>query len=379
MARDYYEILGVDRNATETDIKRAYRRLAMEYHPDRNDGDPAAEERFKEVTEAYEILRDPDKRARFDRFGESGLRGGAGFGAGMHPDLAEALSIFMRDFGNLGGFDAFFGGGQRERRSVRRGHDVRMSLTISLAEVATGTTRTVKLRTLEQCGACDGTGAEHGSSRETCGTCGGVGEVRRATQSILGRLVSVTVCPACLGEGSVVRDPCRECRGDGRVRGEKTVKIEIPAGVAEHNYLTLRGQGQAGPRGGAPGDLIVVLEIEEDPRFERHGRDLVYDLPVSFSQAALGHEFKVPTPTDEVTLIVDAGTQSGAVLSLRGQALPDLETGRKGDLHVRIRVWTPQRVDGELAELFERLRGLEGDPPSEKKGFWNRVKEAFGS
>jgi molecular chaperone DnaJ len=381
MARDYYEVLGISRDASETDVKRAYRKLAMEFHPDRNSGAKHSEERFKEVTEAYEVLRDPQKRAQYDRFGTAGPRGGGGFG-GFHPDLAEALSIFMRDFGNLGGFDAFFGGGDRSRRTRFRGPDVRLSIAVSLAEVVTGAKRTVKLRTLQACPTCGGTGGKAGATSQVCRTCGGVGEVRRATQSFLGQLVSVTPCPTCNGEGTVIKDLCDECRGDGRTRREKTVDIEIPPGVSSNNYLTLRGEGQAGPRGGPAGDLIVVLEVTEDPRFERHGDDLVYDLPVSFSQAALGAEFEVPLPVGTTTVRVPAGAQSGTVLTQRGKGLPGVESGRVGDLHVRLRVWTPAKLSRELEEVFVRLKDLEGEPPavegSEGKGFWDKMKEALG-
>lgn len=384
MTRDYYEVLGVPRDAGLEDIKKAYRKLAFQYHPDRNDGDKEAEERFKEASEAYEVLRDAEKRARYDQFGVAGLRGGRGAGGfeGFHPDLAEALNIFMRDFGGMGGFDAFFGGGRRSRRTRRRGHDVRMTLQVSLADVVEGTTRTVKLRTLQPCGTCSGSGSRPGSDAVTCRTCGGAGEVRRATQSLLGQLVSVTACPACNGEGTVIEDPCPDCRGDGRVRGEQTVDIEIPPGVSSNNYLTLRGRGQAGPRGGPPGDLIVVLEVDADPRFERHGDDLLLDLPVSFSQAALGHRVEVPTPTGSTHIEIPAGTQSGTVLRVRGEGLPGLDTGRRGDLHVRVRVWTPPRMNGEMRKLFERLQELEGEPPSDESfgtRFWNRMKEAFGT
>jgi molecular chaperone DnaJ len=381
MARSYYEVLGVGRGADESEIKRAYRKLAMEFHPDRNSGSKDAEERFKEVTEAYEVLRDPQKRAHYDRFGTAGPRGGAGGFGDFHPDLAEALSIFMRDFGNMGGFDAVFGGGGRSRRSRRRGQDVRLTVEVTLADVVRGVKRTVKMRTLQSCERCGGSGAKAGTGTEVCRTCGGVGEVRQAAQSFLGQFISVTACPTCNGEGTTIKELCDECRGDGRTRRERTVEIEIPPGVSSNNYLTMRGEGQAGPRGGPPGDLIVVLEVEEDERFERHGDDLVYDLPVSFSQAALGGEFEVPTPVGTMALKVPSGTQSGAVITLRGQGLPTLNSGHVGDLHVRVNVWTPPRLSREMEDLFRRLKEVEGEPPSAEKrgkGLWDRMKEALG-
>lgn len=255
-----------------------------------------------------------------------------------------------------------------------------MTMEVTLAEVVTGVKRSVKLRTLQKCDACGGSGARAGTGTDVCRTCGGVGEVRQSTQSFLGQFVAVTTCPTCNGEGSTIRELCGECRGDGRMRNERTVEIEIPPGVSSNNYLTLRGEGQAGPRGGPPGDLIVVLEVEEDPRFERHGDDLAYDLPVSFSQAALGHEFEIPTPVSTLSLRVPPGTQSGAVFTLRGKGLPTLNGG-VGDLHVQVRVWTPPRLSRDLEELFQKLRGIEGDPPStnkDGKGLWDRMKEALG-
>jgi molecular chaperone DnaJ len=384
MARDLYDVLGVERTASEAEVKKAYRRLAMEYHPDRNDGDKAAEERFKEATEAYEVLRDPDQRARYDRFGMSGIKGGPAGAGGFgfhHVDLSEALNIFMRDFGGMGGFDAFFGGGQRARREQRRGQDVRVKLRLTFDEVAQGVTRTLKLKTLERCEACDGGGAAPGSSPQPCSTCGGAGEVRRAAQSLFGQFVSVAPCPACDGEGSVVSDPCTECRGDGRVRREKQVDVEVPAGVTGENYITLRGKGVAGPRNGPYGDLLVQFEVEEDRRFERHGDDLLYDLPLSFSHAALGGEVEVPTPYGAETLTVPGGTQSGTVFTLRGEGLPNVSSGRKGTLYVRARVWTPDKLSPELKQLFEQLSEIEGEPPKEGLGkrIWDKMKEAFGT
>jgi molecular chaperone DnaJ len=380
---DFYSVLGVARDASEAEIKKAYRKLAMEYHPDRSKL-PDAEDRFKEITEAYEVLRDPQQRAAYDRYGEAGLRGaGTPFGGGFaHFDLSEALNIFMRDFGGLGGFDAFFGGGERTRRDRRRGPDLKVSLKLTLAEVATGATKSVKLRTLDTCATCHGTGAKSGTRSIPCGTCGGTGEVRRAAHSMFGQFVSVSPCPTCAGEGTVIRDPCATCHGEGRVKAEKTVQLDVPAGVADHHYLTVRGQGVPGPRNGPPGDLIAVLEIADDPRFERHGDDLVFDLPVSFSQAALGADVDIPTPYGSAPLKVQAGTQTGTIYRLRGKGLPRLGESSRGDLHVRVQVWTPSRLTEEQEKVFRELEAVEGEPPSAEglgRGFWNKIREAFGA
>jgi molecular chaperone DnaJ len=309
------------------------------------------------------------------------VRGGGG--AGFSPfDLSEALSIFMRDFGGLGGFDSIFGGGERSHRTRRRGQDVQITLRLTLEDVARGTTRKVKLRALERCARCEGSGSEPGSGARTCRTCGGTGEVRRAAQSIFGQFVSVSACPVCRGEGTVIVEPCRECRGDGRVRAERVVDVEVPPGVSGSHYLTLRGRGAAGPRGGPPGDLVVELEVEDDPRFERHGDDLVYDLPISFSQAALGARFVIPTPWGDETLDVPPGTQAGTILTLRGKGLPNVSHGRHGSLHVRVQVWTPTHLTPELKALLERLAEHEGEPPHDEsigRRFWNKMKEAFGA
>lgn len=380
MAQDYYQVLGVSRDASEADIKKAYRRLAMEYHPDRNNGDKAAEEKFKALTEAYEVLRDPEKRAAYDRYGAAGLRGAAGGGVGFHPfDLSEALNIFMRDFGGFGGLESLFGGGERSPRGRRRGPDIQLTLKVTLDEVATGTTRKVKLKTLDRCPECGGSGGKGGQGPVPCRTCGGSGEVRRAAQSFFGQFISVSACPACGGEGSVLRAACAHCRGEGRVRAERVVEIEIPAGVASNNYLTLRGQGAVGPRGGAPGDLIVGIEVEEDARFERRGDDLLYDLPITFSQAALGADLSVPSPSGTVPLRIPPGIQSGTVITLRGKGLPSLAHGGRGDLLVRVQVWTPQRLTAEQKELFDRLATLESAPQGESVGrrFWNRIRDAL--
>jgi len=374
---DFYALLGVPRDAAEADIKKAYRKLAMEYHPDRNPA-PEAEARFKEITEAYEVLRDPQKRAAYDRYGKAGVgAGGGGFGF-HHVDLSEALNIFMRDFGGMGGFESLFGGG-RQRADERRGQDVRVTVKLSLADVAAGVKKTVRVKTPERCTNCEGTGAQPGTQPARCTMCNGSGEVRRAARSMFGQFVSVSPCPTCAGEGVVIQQPCDVCRGEGRVRGERTVQVEIPAGVSGNNYLTLRGQGAAGPRNGPSGDLLVMLDIRDDERWERQGDDLVFDLPLSFSQVALGCEVTVPTPYGDEAVRVAAGTQPETVLRLRGRGLPVLGQSAKGDLIVRVHVWTPERLSDEQTRLFRELATLEGEPPKRSPGFWSKLKEALGA
>ncbi len=378
---DFYTRLNAPRDASEDDIKKAYRRLAMEYHPDRNDA-PDAEARFKEITEAYEVLRDPEQRALYDRYGEAGLKGGGGggFGGFHHVDLSEALNIFMRDFGaGLGGFESMFGGQQPSAAENRRGRDVRVTIKLTLDDVANGAKRTLKLRTLETCEVCSGQGLAQGARPAACRTCGGSGEVRRVTRSMFGQFVSIAPCPNCHGEGEVITKPCETCRGEGRVRGERKVAVDIPAGVADNNYLTLRGQGGAGLRNGVPGDLVVILDIKDDDRFERRGDDLVIDLPVSFSQAALGSTFSVPTPYGDESLKVPAGTQTGTVLQLHGKGLPRLGRSGKGDLHVRLHLWTPDHLSSEQESLFRQMADIEGQPPEPESGFWSKIKEALGA
>jgi len=373
---DFYAVLGVARGASEDEIKRAYRRLAMEYHPDRNPA-PDAEAKFRGIAEAYEVLIDPEQRALYDRYGEAGLKSGAG--GFHHVDLAEALRIFMRDFGGmsgLGGLESLFGGGGSQTES-RRGQDIRVSVKLTLQEVATGAKRTVKLKTLLRCETCEGSGGAKGTRPTTCSTCGGSGEVRRASRSVFGQFVSVSACPTCGGEGMIITSPCEVCRGEGRVRGERSVSVEIPAGVSNNNYMTLRGQGAAGPRNGPTGDLLVMIEVKDDERFERDGDDLGFDLPLSFSQAALGTSVTVPTPYGDERLAVPAGIQSGTVLRVRGKGLPRLGQNGAGDLNVRVHVWTPEALNAEQRRLLEEFAKIEGPPPKQSTGFWSRLKEAL--
>jgi len=373
---DFYQMLGVARDASDADIKKAYRKLAMEHHPDRN-GSPNAEAKFKEIAEAYEVLRDPQKRAAYDRYGKAGVGAGGGYGF-HHVDLSEALEIFMRDFGGLSGLESLFGGGRAQAES-RRGQDIRVTVKLTLSEVATGVKKSVKLKTLERCGNCSGSGAKPGTKPSPCSTCGGSGEVRRATRSLFGQFVSVSPCPTCAGEGQVIAEPCEVCRGDGRVRGERTVAVEIPAGVSANNYVTLRGQGAAGPRNGPNGDLLVMLDVKRDERFERQGNDLVHDLPLSFSQAALGGEFEVPTPHGAERIRVPSGTQTGTVLRLKGKGLPALAQSAVGDLLIRVHVWTPEKLTAEQERVFRQLATIEGDPPKREAGFWSKLREALGA
>ena len=374
---DFYTMLGVSRTASELEIKKAYRKLAMEYHPDRNSS-AGAEARFKEITEAYEVLKDPQKRAAYDRYGKAGVGAGGGFGF-HHVDLSEALNIFMRDFGGMGGFESIFGGGGRSRADERRGQDIRVTVRLTLTEVALGAKKSIKIKTLERCTGCDGTGAKAGTRATTCASCAGSGEVRRATRSMFGQFISVAPCPSCNGEGAVIQEPCEVCRGEGRVRGDRTVVVDIPAGVSTNNYLTLRGQGAAGARRGPSGDLLVMLDIKEDDRFERQGDDLIYDLSLSFSQAALGSEHAVPTPYGDERLNVPPGTQPETVLRLKNRGLPILGHDGKGDMLVRVHVWTPERLTDEQQRLFHELAKIEGEPPKRSPGFWSKIKEALGA
>ncbi|MDP9349303.1 MAG: molecular chaperone DnaJ [Gemmatimonadota bacterium] len=383
--RDYYEILAVARDADAETIKKAYRKLAMQYHPDRNGGDAAAEEKFKEATEAYEVLRDADKRAAYDRYGHAGVKGGAAGGAYGRGGFGfeDALNIFMRDFGGFGGFDDLFGGGGRRRGGAQKGKDVRVRLPINLQEVATGVRKTLRLRALDPCGNCNGTGSADATAPVTCETCQGMGEIRRVQRSVFGQFVSSTVCPTCGGEGKRINNPCKVCQGDGRQRAERTVEVEIPAGVSSDNYLTLRGQGNVGPRGGPRGDVVVVIEVEEDPRFVRSGDDLIHDLAISFSQAALGAEVEVPTVTGTEKVQIPPGFQGGNVLTLRGRGLPQLGGAARGDQHLRVHVWTPTQLTPEQEALFRRLAELEGPVPGgegkSRQGFWDKVKGAFAA
>lgn len=371
------------RTADADAIKKAYRKLALQYHPDRNQGSKEAEEKFKEATEAYEVLRDPDKRAAYDRYGHAGVRG-AGAGQGFAGfNFADALEVFMRDFGGFGMGD-IFGGATQRRGQSRRGSDLRVRLPLTINEVATGTKKTLRIQVLDACSLCSGSGAAGGASPVRCTSCGGSGEIRRVQRSFLGQLVSVSPCPDCGGEGQRIEQLCAQCNGRGVEQAEKTIEVEVPAGVSSGDYLTLKGQGNAGIRGSARGDILVVMDVEEDPRFMRDGNDLIFEMPVTFTQAALGADVEVPTVTGTARVKIPAGTQSGKLLRLRGKGLPHLQGGGHGDMIVRVVVWTPTELTPEQEALLKKLAKIESKAPDsvemdEDRGFWSRVREAFGA
>jgi len=375
---DFYNTLGVERSASDDDIKKAYRKLAMTYHPDRNNGSREAEEKFKEITEAYDVLRDPQKRAAYDRYGEAGLRGAAG--GFHHVDLAEALSIFMRDLGGMAGFGELFGAGQRGQTGPRTGSDIRITMPLTLAEVESGVEKKVMVKLLTSCDKCEGSGAEPGTSAQRCTTCAGAGEVRRAQKSFFGQVISVTPCPTCAGEGTIITSPCKKCRGEGRLRQEQEILVKVPAGVATGQYMTMRGAGNVGPRGGGRGDILVVFEVEEDPRFERDGEDLYCEVLVTYPQLVFGADVDVPTVSASVTLHVPAHTESGQVFHLKGRGLPRVNASGVGDLHVRLQLFTPEELTPEEESIIKRLGEIQTAPAQRRpKGFWSKIKESLGA
>ena len=375
---DFYSTLGVPKTASDDDIKKAYRKLAMTYHPDRNNGSREAEEKFKEITEAYDVLRDPAKRSMYDRYGEAGLRGGAG--GYHHVDLAEALSIFMRDLGGMAGFSDLFGGHPGGQTGPRTGSDIRISLPLRLAEVETGAEKTVTVKLLMSCDRCEGSGAEPGTSANRCTTCAGAGEVRRAQKSFFGQVISVTPCPTCAGEGTIITSPCKKCRGEGRVRQEQEIVVKVPAGVATGQYMTMRAVGNVGPRGGGRGDILVVFKVEEDPRFERDGEDLYCEVLVTYPQLVFGADVEVPTVSASATLHVPPHTESGQVFHLKGRGLPRVNASGVGDLHVRLQLFTPEQLTTEEESLIKRLGEIQTAPAQRRtKGFWSKIRESLGA
>ena len=366
--RDYYEVLGVTRSASQEELKKAFRKLALECHPDRHPGDAEAERRFKEASEAYQVLSDPERRRSYDMFGHAGVGASAGSGFGGFGGF-EGFG-----FGDI--FDTFFGGGAtRTRSAARRGHDLRYDLQISFEEAYTGTEKEVEISRFATCDRCAGSGAEPGTSAETCTTCGGRGQVRRAVQSIFGQVVNVTSCPSCHGQGKVIRHRCTECNGDGRVSRNKRLRVRIPAGVDTGSQIRLTGEGEAGSRGGPPGDLYIVLRVRPHPQLKRQDQHLFYDLRINVAQAALGDRVEVPTVDGPVEITIPAGTQYGQHFRLRGKGMPDVRTGRRGDQIVGVQVVVPRDLNPEQKAALRRVAGLTGKPEKVSKSFFDRLKE----
>lgn len=363
--RDYYEVLGIGRSASLEEIKRSYRRLARQYHPDVN-SDPGAEEKFKELGEAYQVLSDPEKRAAYDAYGHAGLNGGA---AGPGPGFGGF------DLGDI--LNEFFGGGMSSRAYARqaaeRGADLRYDVEISLEEAASGVERVIEVARPRTCDTCTGSGAKPGTRPETCPSCGGTGQIRHSQQTILGAFSSVVPCGACRGAGRVIKEPCRTCGGQGRKVTTSTLTVRIPAGIEDGTRVQVRGEGESGVRGGPPGDLYVYVSVREHERFQRRGRELRTDIPISFSQAALGDTIKVPTLYGEGEITIPAGTQTGTVFRIRDAGMPSLDNHGRGDLHVTVHVVTPTKLTDRQKELFRELAGEE--KPEEDKGFLGWVRD----
>lgn len=379
--RDYYEVLGVSKSASADEIKKAYRKKAMEFHPDRNKDNPDAERLFKEAAEAFDVLKDPNKRARFDQFGHQGLHSG-GF---REPDFQGfSMDDIFSQFGDIFGQDMFNGGRTRSRGRRTAGHpgdDMKLNLKLSLEDIAFGVEKKIKVKKYLKCASCSGTGAETSDDFMTCSTCNGIGEVRQVSRTMFGQFVNVQPCPTCHGEGRVVKNKCKSCSGEGRIKDEETVKVKIPSGVGKGNYLTLRGQANAGLRGGPSGDLIVIIEELEHEFFERKGDDIFYDSQISVADAILGTEIEVPTLKGKAKLRVDPGTQPGKLLRMRDKGIKTLNSNQFGDQYVRINVHIPDQLSKEEREKVETLRKSPNFDPATKlelnKGFFTRIKEAF--
>ncbi|WP_276485199.1 molecular chaperone DnaJ [Paraflavitalea pollutisoli] len=382
--RDYYEVLGVAKGSSADEIKKAYRKVAMQYHPDRNPGDKAAEEKFKEAAEAYEILSDADKRAQYDRFGHAGLGNGRGHGGGQNMDdiFSQFGDIFGDDiFGNFfggGGGRGGRGGGQRARGV--RGSNLRIKLKLNYEEIAKGCSKQIKVKKYVPCSTCSGSGAKDKNSVQTCGTCGGNGQVRKVTNTFLGQMQTVTTCPTCNGEGTTITAKCTACKGEGRVYSEETVTIDIPAGVQEGMQLSVGGRGNAGERGGPPGDLIILIEEEQHKELHRDGLNVAYELHLSFPDAAFGTNAEVPTIDGRAKIKIPAGTQSGKIFRLKGKGFPGVNSYEKGDQLIYINVWTPQHMTAEERAMLEKLNNspnFKPQPDKSDKNFFDKVREMF--
>ncbi|MBC7887205.1 MAG: molecular chaperone DnaJ [Ferruginibacter sp.] len=391
MKRDFYEILGVPKSASQDEIKKAYRKVAMQFHPDRNPGDKPSEEKFKEAAEAYEILSDTDKRGQYDRFGHNAFtqgRGGGGGGfSGSGMNMEDIFSQFGDIFGEESPFGSFFGGGGGGgRRSSGgrargiRGSNLRIKIKLNYEEMAKGASKTVKVKKHVTCTTCTGTGAKDKNSVQTCGTCGGSGQVRRVQNTFLGQMQTVTTCPTCNGEGSTIANKCMACKGEGRVYGEETVTIEIPAGVQEGMQLSMNGKGNAGERGGANGDLIVLIEEEAHAELHRDGLNVAFDLHLSFPEAVFGTNVEVPTIDGKAKIKIPPGTQSGKIFRLKGKGFPAVNSYEKGDQLIHVNIWTPQHVNPEEKAMLEKMHESANFQPKPEKGdksFFDKVREMF--
>jgi molecular chaperone DnaJ len=384
--RDYYEVLGVSKGASAEEIKKAYRKTALKYHPDRNPDDASAEDKFKEAAEAYDVLSDPDKRARYDRFGHAGMggaAGGGGFQGGM--SMEDIFSQFGDIFGGGGAgdpFEAFFGGGRRGggRSRGKRGANLRVKLKLNMQEMAQGTTKKIKVKKHTACDACDGTGAKDGTAMETCGTCGGHGMVRQVTNTILGQMQTTTTCPTCHGSGRQIKANCPKCTGTGRAYGEETISIDIPAGVSSGVQLSMSGRGNAGEQGGPPGDLIVAIEEVPHENLTREGHNVIFELYISLADAALGTSVEVPTIEGAARIKIPPGTQGGKIFRLKGKGFPEINGYGRGDQLVHVNIWVPKRLTAEEKALLEQLRespNFHPDPGHKDRGFFEKMKDYF--
>lgn len=372
--RDYYDVLGVSKSASADEIKKAYRKLAIKYHPDKNPDDKAAEEKFKEAAEAYEVLSNPEKRQRYDQFGHAGAQGGFGGGyGGGGMNMEDIFSQFGDIFGGGSPFDSFFGGGggRSGGRRTQRGSNLRIKVKLTLEEIAHGVEKKIKVNKQVVCDTCHGSGAKDKNSVQTCKTCGGTGSVRRVTNTILGQMQTTSTCPTCNGEGTTITSKCTSCHGDGIVRGEETISINIPAGVSEGMQLSMSGKGNAAPRGGIPGDLIILIEEIPHETLKREGSNVIYDLHVSFVDATLGTSIEIPTIDGKARIKLEPGTQGGKILRLKGKGIPEVNSYHKGDQLVQVNVWTPKTINNEERELLEKLRNSQNFKPNPGK---NRKK-----